>query len=109
MFTVTSTLTRPSASISWFSETGEGNTLASMINDPLVISSSKSNDTVSPLSKTTSVTFNSYDDYQAWINKIQQADSTVFAKRNDYIVANGMTLKIEESTDGGTAVIEKLI
>ena len=108
MFTVTSTLTRPSASISWFSDTPDGIALKESMTDPLIL-----NKTITAgadnLSKVTAVSFNSYDDYQTWLGKVAQADSTSLLKRNNYIVANSMTLKVEESIDGGNPVIEKMI
>ena len=106
MFTVTSTLTRPSQLISWFSDTPDGTALKENMADSLIL-----NKTVTvgadDLSKVTAVTFNSYDDYQTWLGKVAQADSTALLKRNNYIVANSMTLKIEESLDGSAAIIEK--
>ena len=106
MFTVTSTLTRPSQLISWFSDTPDGTALKESMTDSLIL-----NKTITvgadDLSKVTAIVFNSYDDYQTWITKVSQADSTALLKRNNYIVANNMTLKIEESIDGAAAVLEK--
>jgi len=106
VFTVTSTLTRPSQSISWFSDTPDGTALKESMADSLILNKTITTG-ADDLSKVTAITFNSYDDYQAWNNKVTQADSTALLKRNNYIVANNMTLKIEESIDGGAAVLEK--
>ena len=108
MFTVTSTTTRPSASISWFSDTPDGQILQDIGHDALVINKTI---TISEdeLTKVSVMSYNSYDDYHAWIAKVVQADNTSFLKRNDYIVANGMTLKIEESIDGSAPIIDRLI
>ncbi len=108
MFKVTSTLTRPTTSITWFSDTPDGLVIQSFYNDALVLSKTITTAT-DQLSKTTELTFNSYNDYQNWIAKATEADPLVWIKRNDYIVANSMTLKVEESIDGGAAVIEKMI
>ena len=106
MFTVTSTLTRPSQLISWFSDTPDGTALKESMADSLIL-----NKTITvgadDLSKVTTITFNSYENYQNWISKIQQASSTLLLQRNNYIVANSMTLKIEESLDGGPIYVEK--
>ena len=108
MFTVTSTLTKPTTSIAWFSDTPDGLVMQSFYDDELVLSKTMTTAT-DQLSKTTLLTFNSYNDYQNWITKATEADPLVWIKRNDYIVANNMTLKVEESIDGGAAVIEKMI
>lgn len=108
MFTVTSTLTKPTTSIAWFTDTPDGLLVQNFYNDALVLSK---NLTVSidQLTKTSLLTFNSYNDYQNWISKAMEADTLIWIKRNDYYVANNMTLKIEESLDGSAAVIEKII
>lgn len=107
MFTTTTTITRSNTSTPWFPDTPDGAMLNSMLNDPLVV---EQNITGSEsLTRVLLLTFNSYDDYQSWINKIAETDNTFLVRRNDYIVANSMTLKIEESVDGGAPVIEKII
>ena len=107
MFTVTSTTTRPDISVSWFTSTSDGEVLTTLFSDTLVIESTTNGE--DSLTRITSLTFNSYDDYQSWITKVTEADATLLLKRNNHIVTNSMTLKVEESIDGGTPVIEKLI
>jgi hypothetical protein len=112
MFTVTSTMTRPSTSSPWWLDSpslvNEGNVIREFQSDPLVLALSEVG---SPdgLTLTRNFTYNSYNDYQNWISKVTEADPTIFANRNEYIVNNGHTLKIEESLDGGPKVVEKLL
>ena len=108
MFTVTSTLTRPSTSIGWFSETADGAVLQGFANDALIVDKAITF-SEDGLTKVSTMTFNSYDDYHSWISKVVQSDNTTFLKRNDYVVANGMTLKVEESIDGSAPIIDRLI
>ncbi len=108
MFKVTSTLTKPNTSIIWFSDTPDSMVLQSFYNDALVLSKTMTTST-DQLTKTTELTFDSYETYQNWITKATETDPMIWIKRNDYIVANNMTLKVEESIDGGAAVIEKII
>lgn len=107
MFTATTTITRPATTTPWFSETPDGSILVSMNNDPLVVAQTVTG--AESLTRVSSLTFNSYDDYQSWITKVTNADSTLWIKRNDYVVANSMTLKVEETVDGGAPVLEKMI
>lgn len=107
MFTVITTITRPTTSIPWFADTAEGSVLANMNNDPLVISQEVTGGDT--LTKVYTSNYDSYESYQAWIAKISEVDATLFAKRNDYVVANEMTLKVEESLNGATPVVEKLL
>lgn len=107
MFTATTTITRPATTTPWFSETPDGSILVSMNNDPLVVAQTVTG--AESLTRVSSLTFNSYDDYQSWITKVTNADNTLWTKRNDYVVANSMTLKVEETVDGGAPVLEKMI
>jgi hypothetical protein len=108
VLTVTSTTTRPNASINWFYDTADGAVLQGFANDALIVDKAI---TLSEdgLTKVTTMTFNSYDDYHSWISKAVQSDNTIFLKRNDYVVANSMTLKVEESIDGSSPIIDRLI
>lgn len=108
MFTVTSTITKPNTSISWFADTLDGQVMQSLYEDSLILSKTMTIST-DLLSKTTVLTFNSHETYQNWIAKVIEADPTLWIKRNNYCVANSMTLKVEESIDGGTPVVEKMI
>ena len=108
MFTVITTLTRPSTSSSWFSETTDGEMLRNMQNDELVLDKTTSTGD-DGLSRITSLTFNSYDDYHTWLSKIIQLDSTFFLRRNDYVMSNNFTLKIEEVINGSSPIIDVLI
>jgi hypothetical protein len=107
MFTITATTTRSSTSTPWFNATPAGSIFTTLYQDPLITAYQINGE--DSLSRSLSLTFNSYDEYQSWLNKINEADGTLLLKRNDYIVANAMTLKIEESIDGGTPIIEKLL
>lgn len=107
MFTATTTITRPATSIPWFSDTLDGAILVSMNSDPLVTGQTITG--ADSLTRVSSLTFNSYDDYQSWITKVTETNNTLWIKRNDYVVANSMTLKVEEIVDGGAPVIEKMI
>ena len=107
MFTATTTITRSATSTPWFSDTPDGTLLVSMNSDPLVLEQNITG--ADSLTRVSSLTFNSYNDYQNWITKAVETDPMIWIKRNDYIVANNMTLKVEESIDGGAAVVEKII
>lgn len=110
MFTIISTMTRPSTASAWWLDTpslvAQSNIVKELQNDPLVISMTQV-ESPDGLILTRSFDYNSYNDYQNWIAKVTERDQTVFAERNQYIVNNGHTLKIEESLDGGPTVIEK--
>jgi len=110
MITVTATTTRPSTAIAWFLDTDP---VAEALHTNLRLESEVLNTSTTTsfdgLTLTGVLEFNNYDAYYAWIEKIKVADPLFLAKRNDYIVNNGHTLKIEESLDNGPAIVEKLI
>jgi len=108
MFTVITTITRPNTSTVWFTETADGTIIQNMHNDELVVDHTITN-SENGLSRITSLTFNSYDDYHTWISKVIQLDSTLFLRRNDYIMSNNFTLKIEEVINGSSPIIDVLI
>jgi hypothetical protein len=111
MFTVTNTTTRPSTSIVWFAEHPDNTTEAAVLENSrnvpeiLSFSSSVSSD---GLTLTKIFTFNSYNEYQSWVQKVRTSDPALFEKRNKYVTDNGFTLRIE-TTDGVTPVVEKLL
>jgi len=110
MFTVIVTTTRPNTAISWFTESTENAAdaavLASYQNDESIISM---NTTFSEdnLTKTLELAFNDYSSYQAWVGKILAASPMALVNRNEYIIANGSTLKVEEIYENGDRIVEK--
>jgi len=110
MITVTATTTRPSTAIAWFLDTDPVaealHTNLRLESEVLSSSTSQSNGGLTSIGI---LNFNSYDDYYAWTEKLRVADPLFLSKRNDYIVNNGLTLKIEESLDAGPTVVEKII
>ena len=110
MITVTATITRPSTASAWFLDTDPAADAlhTNLRAEPEVLSSStvQSDD---GLTSTGILNFNNYDAYYAWTEKLRVADPLFLSKRNDYIVNNGHTLKIEEALDAGPAVVEKLL
>lgn len=112
MFTVISTTTRPSTASAWWLDApehaAERDIIVNLQNDPLVISK-ELEESADGLTLVRTFNFNSYTDYQVWVAKILEANPTLFANRNQYIISNGQTLKVEESVAGGPFVIEKQI
>ena len=110
MITVTVTMTRPNTNSAWFLDVNqtEGAMMLNLQAEPEVLNISNvlSNE---GLTSAGILEFNNYDAYYAWTEKLRTADPLFLAKRNDYIVNNGQTLKIEESLDAGPAVVEKII
>lgn len=110
MLTVTVTTTRSNIESPWFhdADASSADVLATARQQSEVQSSTTSVST-DGLTFTGILNFNNYDAYYAWTEKLRVADSLFLAKRNDYIVNNGQTLKIEEALDAGPAVVEKLL
>jgi hypothetical protein len=110
MITVTATMTRPNTDSPWFlaADPAMSAILVNLKSEPEVLSSSSSI-SFDGLTSTGILEFNSYDTYYAWTEKLRTADPLFLVKRNDYIVNNGHTLKIEESLDNGPAIVEKLV
>ena len=110
MLTVTATTTRPNTESPWFhdADTSAAAILETARKQSEVQSSSTSVSS-DGLTFTGVLTFNNSDDYFAWTEKLRVADPLFLVKRNDHIVNNNQTLKIEEVTDGAPPVVEKLI
>jgi len=105
VLTVISTTTRPSTSISWFSDTPDGAIIQNITNALIV---NKTNTIgADGLSRENTLTFDSYENYLLYISKVNEIDATLLLRRNEYIIANGMTLKIEEKIDNGQPLLEK--
>jgi len=112
MITVTTTMTRPNTDSQWFMNADPA--LASIIASSKIelgstILNTSTTTSFDGLTLTGVLEFNNHDAYYAWTEKLRTADPLFLAKRNDYIVNNGHTLKIEESLDNGPAIVEKLI
>jgi len=108
MLRVTSTMTRPSSESAWFFEADIE--VAKVLNNLKTASEIQNSSTSISNDSLTYIgifEFNSYGDYYSWTEKIREADAMFLLKRNDYIVSNGHTLKIEESVDNDTLLVEK--
>lgn len=112
MLTVTSTTTRPSTASAWWldapANAAARDIIINLQNDPLLLST-ETVESADGLTLVKTFNFNSSIEYQNWISEIIEASPTIFTDRNQYITDNGQTLKVEESVDGGPAVIEKQI